>query len=99
MPHSLDAPVDAHDLPRRLVLESPPRAEVPAQRASGAHLDKRREIIFTDADRVRRAGRYANAALDATVGVDDGLLQVPEPYLAGSFVDVVHHLPDVEAGH
>jgi hypothetical protein len=28
-----------------------------------------------------------------------GLLEVPEPDLPGGLVDVVHHLPDVEARH
>src|SRR5918995_698912 len=100
-PHAFDALAigAASDLPGRLVLQAATGAEVPAKRAAGAHLDELGKVVLADADGVGRAGRDAHAALHAAVGVDHRLLQVPEPDLARSLVDVVHHLPDIEAGH
>src|SRR5215208_3357519 len=89
----------ASDLPGRLVLQAAAGAEVPAKRSAGAHLDELGKVVLADADGVGRAGRDAHAALHAAVGVDHRLLQVPEPDLAWSFFDIVHHLSDVEAGH
>src|ERR687893_918341 len=79
--------------------QATPWAEVPAQRAAGAHLDELGQLIVAEADGVGRAGRDAYAALHAPVGVNDGLLKVPEPDLPGGLLDVVYQLPDVEASH
>jgi hypothetical protein len=88
-----------HDFPRRLVPHATPWAEVPAQGATGAHLDELGQVVLTYAYGVGRAGGNAHAALYAAIGVYDGLLEVPEPDLSGSLLDTVHQLPDVEAGH
>src|SRR3712207_593608 len=79
--------------------QSTPRAEVPAQRAAGAHLDEFGQVVVADPYRVGRAGGDAHAALHAAVGIYDRLLEIPEPDLARGLLDVVHQLPDVEAGH
>src|SRR5918994_594304 len=89
----------AGNLPGLLVLQPSPRAEVPAERASRAHLDERGQVVLPDADGVGRAGSDAHPTLDTSVRIDDRLLQVPEPDLPGCLVDIVHQLPDVEAGH
>src|SRR5215204_1019522 len=101
VPDAFDAAAVAvsRDLPGRLVLESAARAKVPAQRATRAHLHERGQVVFSDPNRVRRTGRDAHAALHAAVGVYDRFFEVPEPDLPGGLLDVVHHLPDVEAGH
>src|SRR5215210_7078557 len=99
VPDAFDAVAVSRDLPGRLVLEAAARAEVPAQRATRAHLHERGQVVFPDPDRVRRAGRDAHAALHAAVGVYDRFFEVPEPDLPGGLFDVVHHLADVEAGH
>ena len=49
-------------------------------------------------ERVGRAGRDADATLDAAAGVDHRPLQLPEPDLARSLVDVVHLVADGEGG-
>src|SRR3712207_2818065 len=85
--------------PRRLVSQATPRAEVPAQGAAGAHLDELGQVVIPDPYRVGRAGRDAHAALHAAVRVYDGPLEIPEPDLPRGLLDVVHELPDIEAGH
>ena len=57
--------------PQRLVAQAAAGAEVPAQRAAGAHLDQLGQVgVLVDADGVGRAGGHAGAALDAAAGVD-----------------------------
>ena len=77
-----------------------PGAEVPAQRAAGAHLDQLGQVgVLVDADGVRRADGDAGAALDAAVGVDHAGLELPEPDLARRLGDPVHLLADAVALH
>ena len=79
--------------------QAPAGAEVPAQRAAGAHLDQLGQPVGADSDGVAGAGGDAGPALDAAVGVDDGLLELPEPELAGGLLDVVHLVADLVSGH
>src|SRR5215213_10526656 len=87
-----------HDLAERLVSQSAPGAKIPAQRTAGAHLHQLRQVIRTNAQRVGRTGRDADAALHAAPGVDYRPFQFPEPDLAGRLVDVIHRVPDGERG-
>src|SRR5215212_722914 len=79
--------------------QATPGTEVPAQRAAGAHLYELGQVVLANADGVGRASRDAYPALHAPIGVYDGLLEIPEPDLPRGLLDVVHQLPDVEAGH
>src|SRR6202035_3065457 len=86
--------------PERFVAKPAPGAEVPAQRATGAHLDQLRQIgVLVHADRIRRADGDTRAALDAPVRVDHPGLELPEPDLAGRLGYPVHLLPDAVALH
>ena len=85
--------------PGGLVAHAPAGAEIPAQRAAGAHLDQLGQAVGADPDGVAGAGGDADPALDAAVGVDHGRLQLPEPDLAGRLLDVVHLVADREPGH
>ena len=85
--------------PGGLVAHPPAGAEIPAQRAAGAHLDQLGQPVGADPDGIAGAGGDAGPALDAPVGVDDGLLELPEPELAGSLLDVVHLVADLVPGH
>ena len=86
--------------PQRLVAEPAPGAEVPAQRAAGAHLDQLGQVgVLVDADGVGRAHGDAGAALDAAVGVNDTGLQLPEPHFARRLGDAVHLLAQAVALH
>src|SRR4029453_13227731 len=101
----------AGDLPRRPVgaghrerpgglgAQASAGAEVPAQRAAGAHLDQLGQPVGANPDGVAGAGGDAGPALEAAVGVDDGLLELPEPQLAGGLLDVVHLVADLVSGH
>ena len=81
--------------PQCFVPESAAGAEVPAQRAAGAHLDQLRQVgVLVDADRVGRAGRHAGAALNAAFRVDHASLQFKEPGLAWRLLDPVDLLAD-----
>ena len=91
---------DGRRRPQRLVAQAAAGAEVPAQRAAGAHLDQLGQVgVLVDADGVRGADGDAGAALDAAVGVDHAGLELPEPHLARGLGDPVHLLPDAVALH
>ena len=85
--------------PGGLVAHAAAGAEIPAQRASGAHLDQLGQAVGADPDGVAGAGGDAGPTLDAAVGVDHGRLELPEPELAGRLLDAVHLVADLVSGH
>jgi hypothetical protein len=87
------------ELPCGFVAHAASGAEIPAKRASRAHLHEGREIVVCDADGVGRASGDARAALDAPVGIDHGFFEIPKPNFSGSLVNIVHHVSDVETCH
>ena len=84
--------------PGRLVAQTSPGAEVPAERASGAHLHEHRQVVLADPDRVRRTGGDTGPALHAAVRVDDCGGELPEPHLSRRFGDPVHLRAKAERG-